>query len=402
MKMLTDGENKFDLELKSMLEDASVTPSRRVWKGIDARLGGASAPAAAWWKWAGAGLALAGACALAVSLIFRGTSSPVPADDRVTLVAQAVAQPETLPEAPAATPAEVSQAVSAVTSSRNYLAHNVASEPRETVSESVARTSHDAAPATDACMTAVHENSSTGAIVSDTPPVTEPDIRAEYSEDWTEPAQSVQAGFKPKVSVHLEGLAGSNVGEFGSSSRARGFFSPGSKTSDGIVETSTSEYGIPLSLGVGAKVRFSPVLSAGIGVDWSLLTRTFAGKYQGSDCDVLHTMQYIGIPLDIYYDLLSRDSFSVYAYAGGEAEYCISNRYTVRNTPQTTVSSSVSGLQWSAHAGLGIEFALGRTVGLYLDPGVSYYFNCGQPSNIRTDRPLMFNIKAGLRFNLQH
>jgi hypothetical protein len=38
-------------------------------------------------------------------------------------------------------------------------------------------------------------------------------------------------------------------------------------------------------------------------------------------------------------------------------------------------------------------------VGLYLDPGVNYYFPGNQPRSIRTDKPLLLNFDAGLRFN---
>jgi hypothetical protein len=46
-----------------------------------------------------------------------------------------------------------------------------------------------------------------------------------------------------------------------------------------------------------------------------------------------------------------------------------------------------------------VEFLLGRRVGLYLDPGVNYYFPCSQPRSIRTEKPLLLNFDVGLRFN---
>ena len=40
------------------------------------------------------------------------------------------------------------------------------------------------------------------------------------------------------------------------------------------------------------------------------------------------------------------------------------------------------------------------SIGLYLDPSVRYYFHGNQPKSIRTDKPFMFNLDAGLRFKL--
>ena len=57
---------EFDRQIRSMLADAGTKPSRRVWKGISARLDAAEAPATspwAWMKWAGMSLAAAAAIA---------------------------------------------------------------------------------------------------------------------------------------------------------------------------------------------------------------------------------------------------------------------------------------------------------------------------------------------------
>ena len=56
-------------------------------------------------------------------------------------------------------------------------------------------------------------------------------------------------------------------------------------------------------------------------------------------------------------------------------------------------------LQYSVGGGLGIEFSLSRALGLYIDPGIRYYLPSDQPKSIRTDKPLMVNFDAGLRFN---
>jgi hypothetical protein len=61
---------------------------------------------------------------------------------------------------------------------------------------------------------------------------------------------------------------------------------------------------------------------------------------------------------------------------------------------------AVKGVQLSANAGIGVEFLLGRYVGIYIDPSVRYYFNCKQPNSIRTAQPLMLGFEMGLRFNL--
>ena len=57
-------------------------------------------------------------------------------------------------------------------------------------------------------------------------------------------------------------------------------------------------------------------------------------------------------------------------------------------------------IQISAAAGLGVEFLVGKHLGLYVDPRIRYYFNCRQPKSIRTEQPLMAGVEMGLRIRL--
>ena len=60
----------------------------------------------------------------------------------------------------------------------------------------------------------------------------------------------------------------------------------------------------------------------------------------------------------------------------------------------------VKSVQLSTNIGIGVEFMLGRYVGLYIDPSLRYYFRNGQPKSIRTAQPLMLGFEMGFRFNL--
>ena len=53
---------------------------------------------------------------------------------------------------------------------------------------------------------------------------------------------------------------------------------PGSESA-GISELGASSYGVPFSLGVGVRFPITRRLSIGTGLDYTLLTRSFTGKY---------------------------------------------------------------------------------------------------------------------------
>ena len=114
---------------------------------------------------------------------------------------------------------------------------------------------------------------------------------------------------------------------------------------------------------------------------------------------VLHNMQYIGIPLDIYYEPFNLKSFRFYLFAGGAGELCTSNRYRIPGE-SLDLKTKVKGPIFSVNAGAGVEFKFNNTVGVYLDPSVKYYFKNNHPRSVRTDKPFSVNFDIGLRFNI--
>ena len=244
-------------------------------------------------------------------------------------------------------------------------------------------------------------------------PATKPATKAEVFQEsgsWIEDEVELKER-KLKASLVVSGIAGTN------NPQSRGGLSPMkspslskqySKTT--IEQTSTEMlYGIPISFGAGVKLHFTDRWSLGMGLNYTLLTSKFNGKYikvtdgiadapiAGNIRNIQH---YLGIPINAYYDILRRDFIDFYAYAGGTVEKCILNKYQVQATTDILHREDVNGVQLSANAGIGVEFRLGRYIGLYIDPSLRYYFNNGQPKSIRSAQPLMLGFEMGLRFNL--
>ena len=164
-----------------------------------------------------------------------------------------------------------------------------------------------------------------------------------------------------------------------------------------------------MSAGIGVKIGLNDRWSVGIGVDYTYLSRKFYGKYtqvgesgqiiNTTSSDIRNTQNYIGIPVNAFCNILSSDHLNFYAYAGGAVEKCLSDKYDVLNTIHTH-KEKVNGVQFSANAGIGMEFMLGKHLGLYIDPSLRYYFDNGQPESIRTAQPLMLGFEMGFRARL--
>lgn len=159
---------------------------------------------------------------------------------------------------------------------------------------------------------------------------------------------------------------------------------------------------------VGATVRFHLPGRWGLetGLTYSLLeSETDAG----TSSRYFHTrrmLHYLGIPLKVTYDAVRKKHWSLYLSAGGMLEKNISGKADVDfmvdgvNVSSRKENVLIRELQWSLNAAAGIEVRLAHAIGLYAEPGVSWFIDNG--SSIETvyqSRPVNFNLELGLRYH---
>ena len=404
-------ENKYtetDILMRSILGDAEEEVPAHVWEGVSSELDRIEAartrkPVVIWFR--RAAIATAAAAAVAIG-VFTGRNGEagmlVPEAEGSGMVA--VVEPEAAAE-------PMSEGAQAPELARTYVAD--AGKAVEMARKAV-REAEEMKPAV-----ADNENNRTRQPEEKDGPAqqvkpaqekkTETEVRKEYFPDeW--PEEETEGRRKGGVSLVLSGVAGTNNaqngGPKGPFKRPQMSMAP-PKT--GIEEKSTeSTYGLPLSVGAGVKIDLTPRWSIGTGVNYTLLTRRFYGTYTNVDengsvtskgSDIRNSQQYIGIPVNAFYNIVNREHLNFYAYAGGTIEKCISDKYALMGTT-ITYTEKAAGVQLSANAGIGVEFVLGKHLGLYLDPSLRYYFDCGQPKSIRTVQPLMLGFEMGLRVKL--
>lgn len=234
------------------------------------------------------------------------------------------------------------------------------------------------------------------------------EIEDTFTDVWEEEDSEIKG---KRISFTVSGITGTNSAQ--NKNRVGPMKSPAISSAPnqtGIKETSTNTtYGIPVSVGAGVRIGIAPKWSIGTGINYTLLTRKFYGNYisvgesgaiqKDISSDIRESQHYIGIPLNLYYEILNKNSINLYAYAGGAAEKCVADRFLVLGT-DISHTEKVKGLQLSANLGMGVEFMLGRHLGIYLDPSIRYFFDNNQPRSIRTAQPLMFGFEIGLRAKL--
>ncbi len=404
---------EFDLFVKRSLQDAEEEVSPSVWDGIERRLDAMEAPKAAAasrknhsfsWGWPAAALAMA--AVLAAVIILPGTKSNSNLIHNTAPVAEAQsgAQTTVSGQAPdAEIPAAVAGLLAQNTPSRSDEGISQAGKGRAASAQG-GQGSINEAPAAEP-QTA--ENKEVEQQVAS--PAAEPlPAKAGPREAEVLSDEFARMAFEDQMSrkgpVRISALAGGILGTGNSASSAPmyGVNSKNDYIPGEIHEEGESSYSIPFSVGAGVRFALTPRLSVGTGVDYSLVSRTFNGSFTSpvsgstSKGSIRHNMQYIGVPVNVYYNLLGRGSLRLYAFGTGEAEWALSSKYSMAGE---TVSYQVRGTQLSAGGGLGVEFRIVDGFSLYVAPNARYYFNCGQPKSIRTERPLLINFNAGLMFN---
>lgn len=162
---------------------------------------------------------------------------------------------------------------------------------------------------------------------------------------------------------------------------------------------------LPIRTGVAFDYRITDRLSIGTGLTYTNLTSDLKFGSENHYISGTQKLHYIGIPLSLRYRALKWKRMELYTSIGTLAEKCVKGEtdreYVLDNQNHGSESEStkVHPLQWSANASFGFQFNASSIVGLYAEPGVSYYFDNG--SSIKTiykDKPFNFNLNVGLRF----
>ena len=173
------------------------------------------------------------------------------------------------------------------------------------------------------------------------------------------------------------------------------------------VETKYS-HKLPVKFGVSFRYGFNKRLGIESGLTYTLLNSTFttaAGTANGNTTGK-QTLHYIGIPLNVTYNIIGSKLFNVYASAGGAMEKAVGGYFETtghvdgKRSETNRNSLKPKELQWSLNASAGAQVNVMNQLGLYVEPGISYRIPSGSHvRSIYTDKKLDFSIGFGIRFN---
>ena len=396
-------ENEFDIYVRNLMAGAEESVSPDVWKGVEAGLDRAARKRTVpVWLWRGVAAAAVAAAAAAFVLLrpAQNLSNQPTIQQPVAQATDATLPAVTQPEEADVTPIQ-KQVVRLQGRVAQALEVPVAPEAAEELPVAVETPEEPATRRPDA--------------------VIAPDTQPQESVTSDDEAFR-QLAFEEHKTRRKGTLSMSVLGNVQSNTRPEGpgktvRRSPGLFVMPAPTETKISRegtefsFGLPVSAGIGFRYDFNPRWGIGTGVVYTNLSRSFLGDYQevenGAftkqlfDVDITNQQHYIGIPVNVFFNIVNTGNWNFHARIDGMGEKLLDNHFLIHDSAgDIHFHKKTEGLQFSAGVGVGVEFKFSPYVGIYFDPTLRYYFNGNQPRSIRTIQPLRMDFEAGLRFSL--
>lgn len=159
---------------------------------------------------------------------------------------------------------------------------------------------------------------------------------------------------------------------------------------------------------VGAKVAYNigDKWKIGSGLIFTRLKQKAEAKVGITYQEIDGTFNYLGVPVYVSRDVWRNKRFQIYANAGAMMEFNLNNHMQItrqkgREKTVITYDNHDHRPQFSINAGVGAQYNIIDKLGIYMEPGISYYFNNGSDIyNLYKDKPFNFDFNLGIRLNI--
>lgn len=160
---------------------------------------------------------------------------------------------------------------------------------------------------------------------------------------------------------------------------------PGSFVSgEEIVEQKTNHY-MPFVVSLSLQKTLNRNWSIGTGIRYTRLKTDITTIGKDETTFSTQTVEYIGLPVNITYNMWKSGNLSFYTSAGIAADIPLSGS---------------KKWQWSVSTGAGLQYQLTPGISIFAEPSLNWHINSthGTPT-IWTDRPFDLSVPFGLRFS---
>ena len=158
----------------------------------------------------------------------------------------------------------------------------------------------------------------------------------------------------------------------------------------------------PVNVSLALRYHFNPTWGMETGLQYTYLRSDFT-QITDLYTERIQKVNYIGIPLKGIFNLWNSHRFSVYTSAGitldipvkATSEETIKEKNHVLSHEKTTLHPSLQG---STQLGIGIQYQLTPSIGIYAEPNLNYYFK-NDLNTIRKEQPFTLTLPIGIRYS---
>lgn len=154
----------------------------------------------------------------------------------------------------------------------------------------------------------------------------------------------------------------------------------------------------PFKVGLSIRYRLSNRLSVQSGLNYSYLQSDLTQVNGTAETTERQRLHYLSVPVNVSYSIVRTKRVDVYATGGAEVGKLVSGK---RENNGSSTSVSEHRLQYSVNAAVGASYDFGGGVSVFVEPGVSHYFNNhSDVVNYYKDKPTNFSLNVGLRLSV--
>lgn len=158
-----------------------------------------------------------------------------------------------------------------------------------------------------------------------------------------------------------------------------------------------THHDMPISIGFTASYSVTPRIALASGLVYTLATSSF--QHGASMPKETQTLHYVGIPLNLSYTIWGNSWLRTYVMAGAQADMNV--KATLKADGHKSDIDN-DRAQFSVTGGAGVQLNVAQQLGVYVEPGVRYYFDNGSAvQTIFKEHPTNFSFQVGLRWNIE-
>lgn len=166
----------------------------------------------------------------------------------------------------------------------------------------------------------------------------------------------------------------------------------------------TSHHQMPVTWSLALKYRLDYRFGLETGLSYSRLTSDFEMGADGNTIREQQAIHYLGIPVKGIYNIYNRKMWGLYGSLGLTTEIPVHSTlhsdYYVNGLYEVSDKAIIQApWQFSTTFGLGLQFHLTPSVGIFAEPSLQYYIPTRSGiETYRTEHPFTFSLPLGIRF----